>query len=294
MKLQQELKDLKDNIEHTGALLDEEEEMLKKKIIHTASTKEYDEIKRNILEQKKKLKAAISQKARNLINEIEGINNPVKVKIQDKLLNIQRTKAEVAEQKKRLNDALQSHEGEQIFKTHNSVNQKLPEIKINTEEFELAKLKFIKSQNCEDITFGEVKKMPTLILKKTYETEKNMVKKIINNDNNDVLTTTRDEKLLKSKIDENGFTQVEELSIVVIDMVMISNGDVIIFTGKSELNVLTQDGQVIPFKKFSNENTLGLVVNRCDQIHVGLQKNRHEEHSESCCLKQVKANRTHI
>ncbi|XP_052079042.1 uncharacterized protein LOC127717442 [Mytilus californianus] len=267
-----EMKKLIDSFESNLQIYRNEKDKLQKML--SDGDTNFQKTKGLILQAEKEIKEAISKHAKDLLQELETKWKPLENMTKTELSAMKKKEDELETKKYNLKQALQSHQVADIFSTSKNLGRPLPEYAVKT--IKLYNAKFIPSNMQVKIgsqMLGGLYTVPDFELIDTYQSEVgNVPCLLLSSDNNAFIGSINNEKLQKIKL-ENHYIKVEkEVEIAVYSMTLTKDGEILVSSAESDLNLYTKDGQLTTFKSFSPLKTLGVHVTKDNKLIVGLRE----------------------
>ncbi|XP_076088765.1 uncharacterized protein LOC143059157 [Mytilus galloprovincialis] len=271
-----EMKELLTKFEENLQVFRNEKDKLRK--ILSDGDKNFQETRETILQTEKEMKEAISKYTYNLLQELDAKWKPSEDRINTELSELKRNEDELETRTNNLNQALKSHQAADIFSTNKNVKMSLPKYSVN--KINPNRTKFIprnvqvaiKSQSM----LGDLYMVPDMELIDTFQSNNKSTSKILScSNNNTFIGSYTSEKLQKVKF-ENKETKVEEeIKIKVKDMSWTPDGEILVSTGESDIQLYSNDKQLKIFKDFSPLKTSCVHVTKDNRIIVGLVESFH-------------------
>ncbi|VDI06355.1 Hypothetical predicted protein [Mytilus galloprovincialis] len=233
----------------------------------------FQETREIILQTEKEMKEAISKHANELLQELDGKWKPSENRINTELAELKKNEDELETRKNNLNQALQSHQVEEIFSTNKNLDKSL--VTYCIKKINPSRTKFI-PRNIElkkesQSMIGILYSVPEIGLRETYQSDFVDVTKILfYDDNTAFLESFHSEKLQKVKFENHEIKVKGEIQIKVFDMALINDEDLLVSSRKCDLILYTKDGQFKTFKSFSPLKTFCVYVTKDSKIIVGL------------------------
>lgn len=235
------------------------------------------ETKDTIIQAEKELKERVSRYTSDILKDLETNWRPIENNIKAKLSILSGNKDGLVSRKGILDEILVSHQFTDVFSAGKTLNDALPNI--SHTKIQLRKTKFIQGNISKKVSsqltaeLGSLLTVPDFELINTYQTELCHVENILHNANeNYYISCWKDEKLQEVRFQDGKIEIGKSNKIKVYNMARQQNGDLIISSGESDLKLFSNDGQSKTLKCFSPLKTLGIHVNKSNQIIVGLSE----------------------
>lgn len=266
-----EIRELYDKVELGIPTFLEEESMLQE--IVSSGEREFKENKANIIQQKEYLKEIVTNHSERLLKNLEEQWWKNKYAISKKLDKTTQAKDKLFSERDHLEKTLQSHRSLDILNATIASEKCLPEIEESI-SVNLQHVKFIRKTLSEQDTikkiFGSIYNVPDLQLAHTYQTNFEIVEKVIICDNNTAYIRGVKDKLQKVKFHEYDLLVEYEVNLSVYDMVPFKNGNILISSKENDLKLVSNYGKVSSFKTFSPLETLCVHANDQNSMYLGL------------------------
>ncbi|CAC5415066.1 unnamed protein product [Mytilus coruscus] len=130
----------------------------------------------------------------------------------------------------------------------------------------------ISNQPISDL-FGSVNEVPNIQIAQSYHTEfEHCIKFVKCDDNLAFMGTSWGNVFAKSNIRKDRIQCELEITLSVFDMAMMNNGDLLVSSDKTDLQLYTTDNQAKTFGTVPPLHTLGVHVNKQNEIYLGLSE----------------------
>ena len=263
----EDIRDIKSKIESDIPFFNEQ----RKYLLHILSedNKQFTEDKDKIIE----IRDNIVKHADVLLSKLDQLRKPREETINKELYCVTQRKDGLEKRKSQLNLTLSSPSASDVFDTSLFLDKTMPDKTVS--QAELSHRKFtpgkLSKQPMSNI-FGSVNEYSDIKIVQTYNTEFDHTIKFIKCDDNlAFMGTSWGDVLQKVTVEKDRIIQCSELkeTLLVFDMAMMNNGDLLVSSGKTELKLYTTDNQVKTFGTVFPLYTLGVHVNKQNEIFLG-------------------------
>ncbi|XP_052079249.1 tripartite motif-containing protein 45-like [Mytilus californianus] len=266
-----EMKELIKQFEVNLKLFSNEEEQLQKKL--SDGDNNFKETRDLILKTEKEMKEVISKHAKDLLQELEAKWKPTENIIKRELSAIKKNEEEIETRKKKIYQAVQSHQAIDIFSTSKTLDKSLPHYSVK--KIKAKNTKFIPTnielQKGSQSVLGDIYTIPVMEVINTYHSNiENVTNILICSDKTAFIGSTNSKKIQKIKFETNNIKVERGIQIKVQDIARINDDEILVSSGRSDLKRYIKDGQLTPIKSFSPLNTVCVHVTKDNEIIVGL------------------------
>lgn len=269
--------------------LNEQENKLKEQLQQCQEN--YKSTEEHIRQCEQKMHDMVKNCAEDLIRQMDDILKPFENKLQERLQELHKLQGEMQEY---VNTALLSRNAMDIFETCNKLDTIIPS-KYNQEK-PCVSVKFI-PREILSMYFGKIYHISDVEIMKSYDTNLTRIYKILTLQNGETLIGGRMNDIYKMQalhIEKDEAKILNQKQFYLSDMGLLKNGNVIISSMDSDISIYTRDGQIKSYQSFSPLKTLGIHVNKNNEILVGLTESIHfqwknaDKERKVICLNQYK------
>ena len=201
--------------------------------------------------------------------------NLMNKKIQDKIQHLRKRQEEMEES---IVDALQSQKVifeacYQLIQSIYQLTQSIPEEEITISGKVVQLIAGDKETLKLNKTFGKIYNIPKIDLQKSQETMQTIAYKLLTLQNDEKLRGCKQngvQKLKTIKLNKDEIITIKEVNAQVYNMAISNEGDVIISSKDCVLKQYTKDRNIKSYQSFSPLKTLGIHINKNNEIVVGL------------------------
>lgn len=266
-----DIKEMKTKLESDIPHFTEKEETLQQMLAE--GNKQYSENRQKITEIKDKTletKDNIVKYAETLLSQQDKQWKPTEDQLRKEITSVRNRKNGLKKRINQLDQKLRSQSALEI--TGNSLDKSMPDKTVK--HIEIKERKFIPgklSNKPISVLFGSVYEIPVFQLVQSYQTNLDDCSKFIKcNDKSAYIGSFGNKLLQKVTLEKDRIKFEREVKLPVYDMTLMTDGDLLISSMQQDLKLHTKDGKIKICKTFAPLYTLGVHVNKQNEIFVEL------------------------